>query len=271
MSFLFPTLLTIGLPLIAVPILIHLINLRRQQRIRWAAMQFLIESQKRNRRWVLLKQLLLLLTRMAVVAVLVLMLAHLVLRNEWLGVLGRGTTHHLVLLDDSYSMSDRWGDTNALAEGKRAVQAIVDQAAQQSDTQLITLLRFSEAAGLSASAQPKVYAEPINDTFRSKLESLLDSWETSQTDVGPADALKAIPRLPLAKNEETLVVYLVSDYRNRQFASATEIRKLLADLKEKEHVAQIHLVRCVREARPNLAITSLAPNRAFARRALKCG
>ena len=218
-----------------------------------------MESQKRNRRWILLKQLLLLATRMAVVAVLVLMLAHLVLRNEWLSLLGRGTTHHLVLLDDSYSMSDRWDDTTALAEGKRAVQAIVDQAAQQSDTQLITLLRFSEAAALSAGAQPKVFAEQINDTFRSKLESLLAGWEPSQTDVGPADALKAIPRLPLEKNEETLIVYLVSDFRNRQFASATDIRKLLADLKEKEHVAQIHLVRCVREARPNLAITSLVP------------
>ena len=63
------------LPLIAVPILIHLINLRRQQRIRWAAMQFLLESQRRNRRWILLKQLLLLATRMGIIAVLVLMLA----------------------------------------------------------------------------------------------------------------------------------------------------------------------------------------------------
>jgi hypothetical protein len=259
MSFLFPTLLTIGLPLVAVPILIHLINLRRQQRIRWAAMQFLIESQKRNRRWILLKQFLLLLTRMAVIGVVVLMLAHLVLRNEWLSLLGRGTTHHLVLLDDSYSMSDRWSDTTALNEGKKAVQAIVDQAVQQSDAQLITLLKFSEAAALSAGAQPKVYAERINDTFRSKLESLLAGWEPSQTDVGPADALKAIPRLPLEKGDETLIVYLVSDYRNRQFASATEVRKLLADLKEKEHVSQIHLVRCVRDARPNLAITALAP------------
>ncbi len=259
MSFLFPTLLTIGLPLIGVPILIHLINLRRQQRIRWAAMQFLLESQKRNRRWILFKQLLLLATRMAVVAVLVLMLAHLMLRNQWLSLLGHGTTHHIVLLDDSYSMSDHWNDTSAFAAGKHAVEAIVDQASQQSDRQLITLLRFSEAAQLSAGAQPKVFAEPINDAFRSKLESLLAGWEPSQTDVGPADALKAIPRLPLTKGDETLIVYLVSDYRARQFASATEIRKLLADLKEKEHVAQIHLVRCVREARPNLAITSLAP------------
>ena len=259
MSFLFPTLLTIGLPLIAVPILIHLINLRRQQRIKWAAMQFLIESQRRNRRWIFLKQLLLLLTRMACIAVLVLMLAHLVMRNEWLSLLGRGTTHHLVLLDDSYSMSDRWNETTALNEGKRAVQAIVDQASQQSDTQLITLLRFSEAAKLSAGAQPKVFAEPINDSFRSKLESLLAGWEASQTDVGPADALKALPRLPLADDNQNLIVYLVSDYRARQFTSATEIRKLLADMKEKEKVSQIHLIKCVKEARPNLAITSLTP------------
>ena len=103
-----------------------------------------------------------------------------------------------MLLDDSYSMSDRWDNTSALDEGKRAVQAIVDQADRQSDTQLITLLRFSEAARLSAGAQPKVFSEPINDTFRSKLESLLAGWEPSQTDVGPADALKAVPRLPLA-------------------------------------------------------------------------
>jgi hypothetical protein len=110
---------------------------------------------------------------------------------------------------------------------------------------------------LSAGAQPKVFSEPINDTFRSKLESLLAGWEPSQTDVVPADALKAVPRLPLADQEQTLIVYLIGDFRTRQFASATEVRKLLADLEEGDRVAQIHLVRCVNEARPNLAITAL--------------
>jgi len=252
-------LLTIGLPLLAVPLLIHLINLRRQQRIRWAAMQFLIESQRRNRRWILLKQLLLLATRTAIVGVLVLMLAHLVLRNEWLSALGRGTTHHVVLVDDSYSMSDRWGNTSAISEAKRAVQAIVDQAHAQSDRQLITLLRFSEAARLSAGTQPQVFSEQINDAFRSRLESLLASWDVSETDVGAADALKALPRLPLAEEEQTLVVYLISDFRARQFAKGSDVQKLLADLRDENKVAQIHLVRCVREGRPNLAITSLVP------------
>jgi hypothetical protein len=258
-SFLFPTLLTIGLPLIAVPILIHLINLRRQQRIRWAAMQFLMESQRRNRRWILLKQLLLLAMRMAVIAVLVLMLAHLLLRNEWVQLLGRGTTHHLILLDDSYSMSDRWDNTSAFAEAKRAIQAVVDKAYEQTDRQLATILRFSEAAQLSAGAQPKVFSAPVNDAFRSRLESLLAAWETSQTDVGPADALKAVRRLPLTDDAETLILYMVSDFRARQFAGSSETRKLLSDLKEENEIAQVHLVRTVREARPNLAITSLMP------------
>lgn len=260
MSFLFPTLLAIGLPLVAVPVAIHLINLRRQQRIRWAAMQFLIESQRRNRRWILLKQLLLLLARMTAIGVLVLMLAHMMLRNEWLRLLGTGTTHHLLLVDDSYSMGDRWNNTSALGEGKRAVQAIVDQAQRQAGTQLVTLLRFSEAAQLSAGAQPKVFGEPVNDAFRSKLESLLAGWEPSQTDVGPADALKAVPRLPFTDNQQTAIVYMISDFRARQFGSATEIRKLLAGLEDSDRVAQIHLVRCVEDARPNLAITALVPD-----------
>jgi hypothetical protein len=258
-SFLFPAILTIGLPLVAVPLLIHLINLRRQQRIRWAAMQFLLESQRRNRRWILLKQWLLLATRMAIIALVVLMLAHLVLRNEWLRLIGSGTTYHLVLLDDSYSMSDRWDNTSAIAEGKRAVQAIIDQARQQPGRQLVTLLRFSEAAHLSAGAQPQVYGEPINDALRSRLESLLAASDASQSDVGPAEALKAVPRLPLADNEQTLILYLVSDFRARQLTSATDIRKLLVDLADAEQIEQVHLVRCVREARPNLAITSLVP------------
>lgn len=257
MSFLFPTVLTIGLPLLAVPLLIHLINLRRQQHIRWAAMQFLRESQRRNRRWILLKQLLLLATRTAIVGLVVLMLAHLVVRNEWLRLLGSGTMHHIVLLDDSYSMSDRWGNTSAMAEGQRAVQAIVDQAYHQSGTQLVTLIRFSEAAQLSAGAQPQVFSEQITDDFRSRLESLLASWEASQTDVDASQALKAVPKIPLADDGQTLILYVVSDYRARQFADSTDFRKLLADLKESEQLGQIHLVRCVQEARPNLAITAL--------------
>jgi hypothetical protein len=54
-------------------------------------------------------------------------------------------------------------------------------------------------------------------------------------------------------------LYVVSDFRVRQFASGADLRKLLSDLTDDENVAQTHLIRCVTESRPNLAITSLAP------------
>src|SRR6188508_2441246 len=99
--------LTWGFLLALVPLAIHLINMMRHRRVQWAAMEFLLASYKKHRQWVWLKQLLLLLVRMAAVALVVAMLARLVSRNAWSALLGGKATHHFVLLDDSYSMSDR--------------------------------------------------------------------------------------------------------------------------------------------------------------------
>ncbi|MFM8215347.1 MAG: BatA domain-containing protein, partial [Pirellula sp.] len=40
-----------GFLLVLVPLLIHLINLVRHKRTPWAAMEFLLESYRKNRRW----------------------------------------------------------------------------------------------------------------------------------------------------------------------------------------------------------------------------
>src|ERR1700684_4067713 len=97
-----------GLPLVGVPVLIHLINMLRHRRVQWAAMEFLLASQRKHRKWIILKQLLLLLLRMAAVAAVVFMVAQPLLRAQWGALFGGSRTHHIVLLDDSYSMSDRW-------------------------------------------------------------------------------------------------------------------------------------------------------------------
>ena len=46
-TFVHPTLLW-GLAIIALPVLIHLINMVRQRRVQWAAMEFLLHSQKQE-------------------------------------------------------------------------------------------------------------------------------------------------------------------------------------------------------------------------------
>ena len=81
--------------------------------VQWAAMEFLLASYKKHRTWIWLKQLLLLLARMAAVILVVAMLAQPKTRDQWLAIFGGRVTHHFVVVDDSYSMSDRVAGASA--------------------------------------------------------------------------------------------------------------------------------------------------------------
>src|SRR5256712_7719041 len=104
--FLNPWAMVAGGGLISVPILIHLINRMRFKRIRWAAMEFLLKSQKRNRRRLIIEQLILLALRCLLVLLAVLLV------SRFLGLSFAGfelqNTIHVVILDDTPSMSDHW-------------------------------------------------------------------------------------------------------------------------------------------------------------------
>src|SRR5688500_12749017 len=143
-------------------------------------MEFLLESQKRNKKWIVLKQLLLLLMRTAAVAIVVFMLAGPVIKSGWAGLFGRGVTHHLILLDDSYSMSDRWDETSALEQAKRAVTRILEQARNQADNQIVTLLRFSEAKNLAAGAGPQLDRRALDGQLMAELERMLGQLQPSE-------------------------------------------------------------------------------------------
>ncbi len=136
--------LTWGFLLVTVPILIHLINLLRHRKQKWAAMDFLLESYRRNRRWVMLKQWLLLAARMLAMMLLVAMLAKWISSSRWLGTLGGQATHHYLLLDDSYSMAASDADDTAYASALRAVNALVRSIAAQPGQNQLTLLRLSQ-------------------------------------------------------------------------------------------------------------------------------
>ena len=62
--------LAFGAGLAAVPLVIHLLNRQRHRPLRWAAMRFVLAAYRRTRRRVQLENLLLLLLRMAAVALL---------------------------------------------------------------------------------------------------------------------------------------------------------------------------------------------------------
>src|SRR5438874_6472137 len=92
---------------VSLPILIHLINRMRFKRIRWAAMEFLLKSQKRNRRRLIIEQLILLLLRCALVALAGFLVARFI---GGINPNGERDAHHYVVLDDTPSMHDTFTD-----------------------------------------------------------------------------------------------------------------------------------------------------------------
>src|SRR6478752_225648 len=100
MTFLQPILLA-ALPLASLPIIIHLINQRRYQTIRWGAMMFLLAANRMSRGYARLRQWLIMAFRMLAIAGLTFAVSR-PLAGGWLGLAGGGRADTtLILLDRS--------------------------------------------------------------------------------------------------------------------------------------------------------------------------
>src|ERR1700757_4810910 len=103
MGFGFPLML-LGLAGVAIPVIIHLLNRRRYDVVDWGAMQFLQVSETTRRR-LLIEELLLMLLRMGLIALLVLALAAPHATSSFFANIGGRPNRDVVLVfDGSYSM-----------------------------------------------------------------------------------------------------------------------------------------------------------------------
>src|ERR1041385_5008711 len=103
MSFLNPIML-FGLAAVSVPIIIHLLNRRRFQKVVWAAMIFLKTSVEKNQRRMRIEDMILLALRCLLLALLALALARPALLSNSSDVFGQSKVTGVVVLDNSQSM-----------------------------------------------------------------------------------------------------------------------------------------------------------------------
>jgi len=258
LNFLYPSVFWIGLPAIALPLAIHLLNLRRRKTVPWAAMDFLLESQQQSRSWIQLQELLLLLLRTAAIAMLVLMLARPTTRSNWISSLVDRPVHHLVLLDDSYSVSDRWGETNGWQEAIAATKDLLQAAANQNSSNVITVLRSSEAATGGDDPRPSLFRQPLDSKSRAELVSRLDTAQPTDTAPRLVTLLRrALDLCELQPAEQDLAISIVSDFRQVDLTSIEALQEVAAGLSARAN--SLRFVRTVRQQHSNLAITTLEP------------
>ncbi len=123
MNFLSPAFL-FGLPLVAVPVLIHLLSRRQQKRISWGAMRFLQQAATRRRRLWRLTDVLLLILRTAAFLFFIFALARPLVPAAWLG--GLVPREVILVLDQSLSMARRSDGASAFERLIQRGTALLD-------------------------------------------------------------------------------------------------------------------------------------------------
>jgi len=106
MTFLNPAILW-GMFAVSIPIIIHIFNLKKTRKIEFSTLMFLKEIQETKQKRIKLKQLLILLCRIAFIIFIVFMFSN-PLSKGFLGAVNdKSQATVLILLDDSFSMSGR--------------------------------------------------------------------------------------------------------------------------------------------------------------------
>ena len=258
-----------GLALISAPIIIHLINRMRYKRIRWAAMEFLLKAQRRMRRKMILEQLLLLLLRILLIALMGLLVGRFLGCNDSLLGTDKRSTAHLIILDDTPSMTDGWRSENGspTTAFRQAITTLTEQilpaAAQATTPQTLELLRLSDLDTVRPFGR-------INAESTDEVRNYLASFQPVLRRISPAVGLrKAKEHLDAQGTQDVAhVVHFLSDFRASDWSEDAEaIKNAVEELTAagvKIHFIDVaHPFRSEEKRAPlyhdNIGITDLRP------------
>ena len=209
MTFLYPSLAIAGAVLALAPIVAHLLNRSRIRRVEWAAMEFLLESDRRNRTWVRLSEWLLLLARVIAIALAGLLVAGPRAGSWFSQWLVQGETLHLVLLDDSGSMSQRRQDATAWDHAGLAIGRLLEATRQRESEGRLVIARYSQDVTNEDSL-----ALGLNGDSTPDWDRVWESMAVTSLAEGPLGGLERLAAEARAAKErgQTCYAYLLSDF-----------------------------------------------------------
>lgn len=252
MPFIHPILFWLGLGAVSVPVAIHILNRRRYKIVDFAAMQFLLEALRKNRRRLQLEEWILLALRCLIILLLGLALARFT-GCDAIDALPVGSTSQatIFVLDDSYSMGQTHAGSAALLAAKTDLR------------QRIESLDAAEQASVILTSQPDepiVPLGPIAD--KPAVLARIETIQPSDTRTDQAEVLTALARR-LGQIPGPKRVILMSDFRAADLANAapawknalTALTAAQADLLAMDYAT---------DPRDNLTIESFALADAYA-------
>lgn len=208
-----PAILATGTLLVAAPIIIHLLNRRRFKVVDWAAMDFLLEADRRNRRRVRLENLIVLLLRCLAVLLLGLLLARPFDSSGLLAKLtGAQQIEHIFIVDDSASMQALVKNESAMEEARRRMVDLVRSIAVGRSEKKITVVRSSRPA--ERLFQGNDLAPENVDDITAELQRI----EATDLDCSLSTAIDEVERVTAGQPPTVnRIVYVITDLRRRDW------------------------------------------------------
>lgn len=218
MTFLNPAIL-FGLLAASIPIIIHLLNLRKLKKIEFSTLQFLKELQKNKIRKIKLKQWLLLVLRVLIILCIVTAFA----RPTLVGVSVGGTTSAakttaIFILDDTFSMSVIDQNGSYFNQAKQSIRDILNQFEEGDEFGLILVSHQPDEIEMTSNLAK----------FREEVNSSAISFASDKLNNA---IIKAAQVIGEAKNFNK-EIYLFTDFQKGRLASKDEVTDLKGQLGE---------------------------------------
>jgi hypothetical protein len=246
-------------PILGLVILLHLINMFRHRRVEWAALEFLLAGYRKSRMRILLQQFLLMILRTLAVGAVILMFAGLKFEGIFADWFGGKPTHHIILLDDSFSMNDRNSvlDGATLFEDAIAViRKIVDTTSRRKSDDRLTLVRLSRATAVEKGEEPDLAELLLHSEDLQIIQNAIETFRPSQSSDKPEQLLSAAVSLIRQSNTRLKpIVYFLSDFRRQDWENPVSILKNLEEIRQQG--GMVRMIRITDKERANLSIDQL--------------
>lgn len=209
MTFLNPLAL-LGLIAAFIPLIIHLLNLRKLKTIEFSTLSFLKELQQSKIRKLKLKQILLLVIRTLIIIFIVLAFSRPAFKGSIPGKIGHHATSTIVLiLDDTFSMSAQDENGEYFKQAKELALSVIDLANVEDEIYIVKISEpesFDTIPVISKDLVKKVIAESrISEVYR------------------PVDeAIGAVAKIMSKSINANKEVYLISDLQKKAFGQLIE-------------------------------------------------
>lgn len=222
----------------AIPIIIHLLNRRRFRKVPWAAMRFLNVSVEQNQRRMKLEDLILLVLRCILLALLAFAIARPVV-EQLRGVPGSKVAA-AVVIDNSGSMAVSEGEVSRLALAKEAARSIVERL----------------PAGSSVSvATPFVGGEPTTDKALAlrRVEEVTETNRHGDFLAAFEEAARRLESQSAAEKE----FYVITDGQAGEWGAFSTLDERL---REMAGGVEMHVLMVGSQVATNLGISRLVPS-----------